>query len=133
MATTLRTTETETPDNPVRGDLYLSAGALVWVDGVEATKQAIAQRLRHVRGEFFLDQRTGVPYFGVLLRKNPNLRAASAAISAAIASVPGVLAVDSVAISVDRPTRRASVEFSARHASGAVIRSEDFGPLILEI
>lgn len=133
MATTLQITSTETPDNPVRGDLYLSAGDLLWVDGVDATREAISQRLRHVRGEFFLDQRTGVPYFGVLLRKNPNVRAAISAITAAIASVPGVLAVEDVSLTIDRPTRAASVAFVARHASGAVIRSEDFGPLLLEI
>ena len=133
MATTLRTTETATPDNPIVGDLNLDGGDLVWLDGFDAARTAIAQRLRFQRGSYFLDQRAGLPYLGVLLRKNPNVRATQRMISETIASVPGVLSVDFVRVEVDRVNRAASVTFSAKYDNGRPIRSEDFGPLLLEV
>ena len=133
VATTLQITETATPDNPIVGDLHLVGGNVVWLDGFDAARTAIAQRLRFQRGSYFLDQRQGLPYLGVLLRKNPNLRATSRMISETIASVPGVLAVDFVRVEVDRVNRHASVEFSAQFDNGRAIQSEDFGPLLLEV
>lgn len=58
--------------DPVTHDLDLSSGGLGLITGDEAVKQKLSIRLRFVLGEWFLDQRIGVPYFESVFVKNPD-------------------------------------------------------------
>ncbi len=107
-------------------------GALEFVDGVAATAQEIKTRLLFFKGEGFTDLREGVPYFQEILRKGVDLGRVRAILRQVIRSVPDVVDVPRVDISLDRVTRAAVVTFEARTRAGAVIRSEDFGPLVIE-
>lgn len=102
------------------GDLDLSTGDLQLVTGVDAIVQDLRSALRFVRGEWFLDQRIGVPYFKredfettILGVKNPNLAAIRGLYSRTILAVPGVLRLDSLAVLFDRAVRTLTVNFSA--------------------
>lgn len=130
-----------TPDgnNPNEHDLALDEGGrFVLLDGVtgevstEDLAQSIRTRLLHFRGENYLDSRTGVPWFQSILIKAPNLVRTRAAIRNTIASVPGISSVPVVDLSLDRTTRTLTISFEAVTRTGAVIRSIDFAPLILE-
>lgn len=133
MPETMRTTRVDevTPDNPVAGDLHLDGGDLAWLDKLDAARQAIATRLRLFRGEWFLDQRVGVPYYQTILRKGVDLGVVRSAMRAAILSVPSVAEVSELTVTLDRATRAAQVRFVAVYQDGRLIRSEDYGPLIV--
>lgn len=116
----------------VNHDLSLDAGGrLEFVDGVEATAQEIKTRLLFMRGEAFTDLREGVPYYTDILVKGVDPARVRALIRQTIQSVPSVVDVPRVDFALDPATRTATVTWEARHASGRVIRSEDFPPLIL--
>ncbi len=101
------------------------------VYGSEATAQEIATRLRFFRGECFADLREGTPYFQEILIKGVDLARVRAIVRQVIQSVPSVLDVPRVEVSLDRATRAATITGTARDKQGAVIRSEDFPPLVI--
>lgn len=114
-------------------DLSLdSAGRLEYVDGDAATAQEIKTRLLFFRGEGFTDLREGVPYFQEILRKGADPARVKAIIRSVIQSVPAIADVPRIDFSLDPATRAATVTFEARTKTGRVIRSEDFGPLVIE-
>lgn len=118
-------------NNPIEGDLHLDGGAVVEVDGDEATAQEIRTRLLFFKGECFADVREGVPYYQEILRKAPDLTRVRSIIRRVILSVPAVVDVPRIDIDIDRATRVATINWTARTDTGRLIRSEDFGPLII--
>jgi hypothetical protein len=97
-----------------------------------AIAQEIKTRLLFFRGEAFSDLREGVPYFQEILRKGVDLARVKAIIRSVIISHPEIADVPSVEIELDRATRAATVTWAARTRDGRTIRSEDFGPLVIE-
>lgn len=75
----------------------------------------LAQRvdcyLRTFLGEWWADPTLGVPYFQEILKKNPNISVVRQAILSVILSVPGVVAVPSLEVVLDRATRTMRVSF----------------------
>lgn len=121
--------------DPTTHDLTLdAAGRYVALDEAspEGAMQSIKVRLLHVRGEWFADTRQGLPWFSEILAKGTSTARICELVRRAIASVPTVLDVPSVEIDVDRATRTGRLRFTAALRSGAVIRSEDFAPVILD-
>ncbi len=113
-------------------DLSLDdGGRLEVVDSDEATAQEIKTRLLFFRGESFMDVREGVPYYQEILKKAPDMARIRAIIRAVILSVPSVIDVPVLEIAHDRATRSATVTWEARTRTGGVVRSADFGPLVL--
>ncbi len=119
--------------DPESHDLSLDAGGrLEFLDtGDDATAQAIKSRLLFFKGESFIDAREGVPWYTEILIKGVDLARVRAVIRQAIASVPGVVDVPRVDVVLDRTTRALTITWTARNATGRVIRSEDFPPLII--
>lgn len=95
------------------GDLDLTGGELRLVSGVEAVRQHIRIRLRTVLGEWFLDQRIGVPYFEHILVKNPNPVLVRSIIRETILGTPGVSSVSRLEFELDRVTRKLTVDGAA--------------------
>jgi len=113
-------------------DLALDgAGRLLFVDDDAATVQEIKTRLLFFKGESFNDARAGVPYFQEILKKGTAPGRVKALLRKAIMSHPQVIDVSSLTLDVDRITRVASVAFVARTLTGRILRSEEFGPLVL--
>jgi hypothetical protein len=118
--------------DPESHDLALDAGGrLEYVEGDDATAQEIKTRLLHFQGESFNDLREGVPWYQEILIKGTDLARVRAIIRTAILSVPAVLDVPKIEVSLDRATRALTITWEARVASGRVIRSEDYAPLVV--
>ena len=104
--------ETVDADNPVEGDLRLTANQITFVEGVDAIAQHLRNRLRFFLGEWFLDQRQGFPYFRDVFIKNPNRPAILSLLRRTIRETPGIVSVDELTLSIS-PARVATVDFKA--------------------
>lgn len=118
--------------NPTEGDLHLDGEALSLVDGREAIAQHIRIRLRFFLGEWFLDEREGVPFYRDILIKNPSRRLVESVFRRVIIETPGVDSLDKFELAIDAATRTATLSFTAVTNDGERIRSDDYDPLILE-
>ena len=113
-------------------DLSLDAGGrLEYLDGDDAVAQEISTRLQLFQGESFTDLREGVPWYQEILVKGVDLARVRSIIRQAIQSVPAVLDVPELEVTLDRQTRSLTISWEARVASGRIIRSEDYQPLVI--
>jgi hypothetical protein len=103
------------------GDLAVEGGDFLSYEDLELIRQTISCRLKFGREEWFLDEREGMPYYERILVKNPDLSAIRALYKRVILSVPGVLSVPTIALSLDRATRTLRVAFEAVCRSGTVV------------
>lgn len=101
------------------GDLAIEDGDLVLIDGVEAIAQDCEVRLKFFQGEWFLDQRLGVPWFQKILGHKPRLNAVSQIIQKAILTTPGILAITDFALDYEGATRTLSISFTGESESGS--------------
>ena len=109
------------------GDLDLSEDGLQLVDGNDAIEQHLLIRLRLVKGEWFLDERVGTPYYSRVLIKNPDLEAVRLVFRRVILTTPGILSLSSFSLTLDTTTRVASLSFTATKDDGATfVFAEEF-------
>lgn len=94
-------------------DLVVDNGDLVLVDGVESISQHLRIRLRFFKGEWFLDERIGLPFYDSILVKRPNLDVVRSILREAIVTCPGVEALETLDLDFDATTRQLSVELVA--------------------
>jgi hypothetical protein len=118
--------------DPASGDLDLTGGRLNLVTGPEEIAQKLRVRYRFFRGEFFADERVGIPYFDKIFIKNPSFSAIQAIYREATITCPGIVAVEEFTMVFDPPTRKLTIQqIRARLQSGEVLDfSDDF---ILEV
>lgn len=108
------------PTSPTFGDILISGGNVVLVDGKDAILQHILQRLKTFQEEWFLDITVGVPYLQQILVKNPDLNKVDALLFDEIAGTPGVEEVLSFTSDVNNSLRQLSVSFKAKTTDGIV-------------
>jgi hypothetical protein len=107
-------------------DLDTEDGDIAWVTGADAVAQHCTIRLRTVLGEYWLNQNIGIDYFGKVLVKNPNMVVVQSIFRRTILGTPGVIALLSFSMSLNRTTRTLSVEFRANSTEGPFDYSEEF-------
>jgi hypothetical protein len=119
-------------DNPDVGDLMLTDGQITLTPDLKtAVAQHIAIRLRMFFGEWFLDARQGVPYFELILVKNPDLGRINSIFRSVIVETPGVAVVDRMTLALDSATRILTVsDLQIRLDNGATLTGSDFGALL---
>jgi hypothetical protein len=118
--------ETVDGENPIAGDLRLVDGQIALVEGVEAIAQDIRTRLRWFKGEWFLDARTGFPWFERVLGQKVTERVVEMLLRRTIMRTPGVAQIASMRVSIDRRSRELSATFSALSVDGEVVDFSDF-------
>lgn len=118
--------------NPTEGDLHLDGEALSLVDSRDAIAQHIRIRLRFFLGEWFLDQREGIPFYRDILTKNPSRSLVESIYRQAITDTPGVDSLEKFALSIDASTRTGEVTFTVTTTDGATLTSDDYDPFLLE-
>lgn len=97
--------------DPVTHDLYLDPDGRIAI-AQTPLDQRIDCRLRTFRGEFWLDQSIGIPYFQEILKKNPDLQAVRAAFASEIQKVAGVKTLNSLSLEINREQRKLTVTFN---------------------
>jgi hypothetical protein len=107
------------------GDLDLSTGTVELVDDSDAVAQQLLIRLRIFLGEWFLDERVGMPYFQRILGQKFNEALIAPIFQKAILAVPRVASVDSFAFSLDRAARALSLSFKVRTDLGEELIFDD--------
>jgi hypothetical protein len=104
--------------DPVTNDLAIPPA---WITGPDAVIQRVQVRFRFFLGEWFLDQRLGVPYFRDVLIKNPDPLVVSTVFRKVLEMTPGVSSVDSLVANLDASSRTLMIDFKATLSDGSVI------------
>ena len=92
------------------GDIDLTGDTMVLVDGADAVKQHWQTRTQFGLGEWFLDQRIGVAWLQTILQKGTPLTVVRDILRKVLSRTPGVQSVGRFDLSLDRPTREATIE-----------------------
>lgn len=115
--------------DPLTGELVYEGGRLQLVAGGEAVAQGVRQRILNLKGEWFADLDSGLPWFendsvpsaqAVIGGKPSELRLA-ALIRAAIVDTPGLKRIDRLSVNFDRATRRITVSWAATTEFGDTV------------
>lgn len=97
------------------GDLAIESNDLVLLtDPRESIRQHWQIRLLTFKGEWFLDQRVGIPYYESILVKRPNLNLLTAIFRAATVQTPGIATVDSFTLVFDGPSRLLTIDVEGK-------------------
>lgn len=94
------------------------------INNAERIAQQIKITLKFFLGEWFLDTSQGVPYLERVLVKSPNMNHIRAIFRERILDVPGVTAVSSLTLTLDRQKRTLSVGYVAETTAGLLTKAE---------
>lgn len=106
------------------GDLAVENGDFATISGGDAVPQGIKIRLQMFRGECYLNEDAGVPYFDNILIKNPDPLLVRALLTEAISATPDVTAVLAADLELDGETREASISYTVDTEYSTVSVSE---------
>lgn len=116
------------------GDLDVSTGNLVLTTDVNViTAQKLTSRFQLVLGEWFADARIGVPYFQLVLVKNPNLGVIRQLFRQVILTTPGVNQILSDTPSYNPAARTLAWAFQVQTIQGAVLTGGPGVPFIVTV
>lgn len=118
-------------ENPIVGDLYLQNGTIrLTATLLEAVAQELWIRFRFFRGEWFLDDRTGLPYMQSILGKKTPIGIISQIFKNVITTCPGVASLTTFNLT-RLPNRGLLLTFAAQLADGTTLTSANFAPFIV--
>ncbi len=114
------------------GDLDISSGNLVVVDDVaQCTAWKLTNLFNFFKGEWFLDQRQGIPNFQYVPVSNPNLPLIGNMFRQVCLDAPGVAAVTNLAVDFQPRTRNLTVTLGLQTNEGAVLQGGIGQPFII--
>jgi hypothetical protein len=118
-------------ENPNIGDLQLDNGTVrLTASLLEEVVQRIRVSLLLFRGEWFLDETQGVPYWQSILGQKTPLMQLQRIFRSVVQQQPTVKAI--TRFSVARlPNRGLQVNFACTLIDGAVLVSSDYAPLVV--
>lgn len=96
------------------GDLDDSTNEIVLVDGAAAIAQDLTCRLQTFYGEYFLDQKVGMPFFRDFFVKNPNKRVMNFAVRILVEETQGIKEVVELLVNYDNRSRVLNISLKAR-------------------
>ncbi len=95
------------------------------VDGLEAVRQRVAQRLRFTLGEWFLDAEAGIPYLERLAGGGgDHIQLFAQIVATETLAVEGVIAVTVESADLDKTTRRLQLVMTIETDDGVVTVEE---------
>ncbi len=107
--------------DPTTGDLLIEDDALSLIEEDDAIAQHLTIRFQFVFREWFLDTRLGIPYFGEILIKNPDLTRVRGIFRQVILTTPGIAALETFNMVFDNAARKLSVDFRAQKTDGTLL------------
>jgi hypothetical protein len=111
--------------NATTSDLDLSTNNLVIITGDDALVQHLRSRLRFFRGEWFLNELIGFPYWTDVFIKDPNLTAIRSFYRQTILTTPGIDSISKLDLDFDRAARQLSVTFTAVKDDGEILEFDE--------
>lgn len=116
--------------DPVTWDIVIP---LQLVRGADAIAQRIGIRFRFVLGEWFLDQRLGVPWLQRILVWNPDVRDIKRIFRQVVTTTPGVVSCSDFDLIIDKPSRVGSCKgINAQLSDGSTLLFDDLSsPFII--
>jgi hypothetical protein len=94
------------------GEWAVANGDFSGASGQAAVQQGIQIAVGLFEGECYLDEASGVDYFGKILVKNPDPLEVRAEIQDAIGTVPDIKAIYGADLQVDPGTREGSINYA---------------------
>ena len=113
------------------GDLDLSTGDAVLLDGIEEIRQRVEIKLKFFKGEWFLAPNFGVPWFRDILIKNPQTDVVRNLLIRAVETEPNIDKVTEITLTYDATTRALIVDTLQILANGERVDFETFQPIEL--
>lgn len=110
--------------NPLTCDIDISSGDLCLVNDVEGIAQHLRQRLSFFLGEWFLAVNQGVPWFQLILVKNPNFSLIEITLRNVVLNTPGIILLNTFNFGFNTRTRGLSISLSANTINGELNFSE---------
>lgn len=108
-------------------DLIFENDDLVLVNNSDAIIQHLSIRLKFYLGEWFLDQRLGVPYFDKVFIKNPSLILIRTMFRDVILTTPGIISISKFDLNLISNNRILDTSFTVESSSGKILDfSEEF-------
>lgn len=95
-----------------------------FITGPEAVLQRIKVRFRFFLGEWFLDQRLGIPYYRDILIKHPDILLITSIFRRVLTTTPGVEKVASFKAQLITTERKLLCDFVAMLSNGSKIISQ---------
>jgi hypothetical protein len=116
--------------DPTTWDLVIP---LTLLQGADAIAQRIGIRFRFVLGEWFLDQRLGVPWLQRILTWNPDIRDIKRIFRQVVTSTPGVASCSDFDLVIDKASRVATCSgLNVQLSDGSTILVDDLSsPFII--
>jgi hypothetical protein len=108
-------------------NLVVTAGRPELASDTAAIAQAIRLRLQMLKGEWYLDESAGLPYFQEILVKNPNTAQIRKVIAERIEGTLGVSTLESLDLVFDRTARTLTVTFEVSTDTGELVDTLDLG------
>ena len=100
-------------------------GNLLVLEGLDALRERVVQRLHFVLGEWFLVQSEGVPFAETIFAWTPDHRLTAQVISSELMRVGGVTGIESIGSSLDPATRRLQVTLEVQTTFGTIQVDEE--------
>lgn len=114
------------------GDLDISTGNLVVsTDLNQCTAWKLSNLFGMFKGEWFRDQRVGVPYFQYVFVNNPSLNLIGALFKRVCMFAPGVLAVTDMALTFIGTQRKLNAQIAVKTKAGAILTGGVGQPFII--
>jgi hypothetical protein len=104
-------------------DIQIDNNNLTLIEGREEIAQVLRQRLRVFLGEWFLDTREGIDYYGQILKKLPDPGQVDSLFKNEILTSPGV--IELIDFNLEIEGRQLQLTFTARTADGIITFNED--------
>lgn len=114
------------------GDLDISTGNLAVVDDVPTvTAGKLTNLFGLFKGEWFRDQRVGVPYFQYVYVKNPNLGIIQSLFRQVCMAAPGVARVVEMDLTYSPAQRTLAVQMQVQCDDGAILQGGLGSPFVI--
>jgi hypothetical protein len=106
--------------------LAIENGDLVLADGLDAIVQDVSTRLKFFLGEWFLNEKAGIDFYGKILVKNPVMPNVTATLTKVVTTTPGVKSMTkAMTWSYDGASRSMTISFQADTISGPLVYSQE--------
>jgi hypothetical protein len=118
-------------ENPNIGDLYLENGTLRLTNSLqEEAIQRIRVSMLLFKGEWFLDETQGVPYWQNILGQKISLMQLQRIFRSVVQQQPTVASISRFSVK-PLPSRAIQIEFTCKLVDGVTLVSSDYAPIVI--